>query len=69
MARMSRAEFVGWQLFFELEPFGDEWKQTGTVAAAIGGGKPSKYIPFPEPPQTAEEMEQNLLSALGGIAK
>lgn len=66
---MSRPEFVGWQLFFELEPFGEEWTQAGTVAAAMAGGKPSDYIPFPKPPQTAEEMEQVLMASLVGIPR
>lgn len=65
MDAMSAPEFRTWCLFFELEPFGDEWRQAGTVAAAMAGGKVDSYIPFPKPEQTEEEMEAILTATLG----
>lgn len=32
---MSYKEFQEWFAFYELEPFGAEWLQTGSIAAAI----------------------------------
>lgn len=31
---MSAREFTEWKEFYKLEPFGDDWHQTATIAAA-----------------------------------
>lgn len=39
---MTAAEFTDWQAFYRVEPFGDEWRQTGEICAMVGnaaGGK------------------------------
>lgn len=69
MQRMDAVEYRTWGFFFELEPFGDEWRQAGTVAAAMAGGNAEKYIPFPKPAQTSDEMEAVLMSTLVGLPK
>lgn len=66
--RMSAAEFSWWQAFYQLEPFGEEWRQTATICARVGnsaGGK-GKGVPFTiwdtmpvkeyRPPQTGEQI-------------
>lgn len=39
---MTAPELAEWRAFYVVEPFGEEWRQTGEVAAMIGnaaGGK------------------------------
>lgn len=33
--RMSSRELSEWMAFYELEPFGNDWHQTGTIASVI----------------------------------
>lgn len=35
LARMTARQLEEWKAFWELEPFGDEWRQTGVLAAAV----------------------------------
>jgi hypothetical protein len=31
---MDAAEFLDWQAYWSIEPFGDEWRQSGQIAAS-----------------------------------
>lgn len=33
--RITAREFQAWQEYYRQEPFGDDWQQAGTVAAAV----------------------------------
>ncbi len=73
MANINTIELANWKAMFELEPFGDEWKQTATVAAATnramgGNAKPEDFMP-PRivRQQSSDEMEMHLRIALGGL--
>jgi hypothetical protein len=59
--------------FYQIEPFGEPWKQAGTIAAMVGNtvGKkdgsrfePQEFYPV-KPPQTEDEIEAALMKALG----
>ena len=39
---LSAAELVYWEEFWLLEPFGDEWMQSSTIAAASMNGMGAK---------------------------
>lgn len=47
LARMTARKFQEWKAFWELEPFGDEWRQTG-VSAAASVSPHVKKTPDPE---------------------
>lgn len=73
---MDSDEYVDWMAMFQLEPFGDEWRQAATPAAAIhnamGGKKkggaftPDDFMPTGNRAQTPAEIERNLRLSLGG---
>lgn len=59
--RLSGDELDLWIAEYRIEPFGDDWLQAGSIAAAAanafgGRRKPSDYIPTPPKKQTADEM-------------
>ena len=63
LRRMSSKKIAEWQAFWELEPFGDEWRQAGTVAAAALSPHVEKgrkvtaenFIPKPSEPEEQSE--------------
>ena len=66
---MELDEFREWWAYCRyIEPFGRDWHQTGTLAAAAVAPycsrgrtpKPEDFIPIETPPQTAEEMAAEL---------
>ena len=66
---MELDEFREWWAYCRyIEPFGRDWHQTGTLAAASVAPycsrgrtpKPEDFIPIETPPQTAEEMAAEL---------
>lgn len=80
--RVDAVEFRNWQLYAEIEPFGQDWLQTGMicmlVAAANSGKKGRKWKPEDFMPitkratirrQTSEEMQQILMVWAGGGTK
>ncbi len=71
--RMDVVEFRKWMGFYLLEPFGDEWRQTGKLCASVsnsfggkeGGGKfkESDFMPTEMArEQSSEEMEAILMA-------
>lgn len=62
--RMSSHEFSEWMAFYDIEPFGDEWRQSGQIVSAIAnsnrkkGARPFKIEDFmpiaPEQPKAVE---------------
>jgi len=76
MRRISCVELRKQQAFYLLEPFGEPWRQTAALRSDIkntfggkqGGGqfKWQELMPVPHR-QTAEEMEQILMMAMGGL--
>lgn len=72
LAEMPSDELTDWMAFFRFEPFGHEWLQAGTIAAAsiraMGGkAKPEDCIPYKLTPtfMSEEEMELRLTAVLG----
>ncbi len=67
--------FAEYAAFYQLEPFGQEFEQSGQIAAQVGNtvgrkdGKQWKSTDFyPVEPQTTEdEIEGALISVLGAI--
>ena len=65
---MSVDEFAEWQAFYQLEPFGEDWRQTAYVCTMIGNGnggrgvgrpyRPRDFLPVhpPSRQQSPEEM-------------
>ena len=66
--RMDMAEFREWWAYCRfVEPFGQEWLQTGIQAAATiapyskgRSPKPTDFMPIETPPQTMAEMMEEL---------
>jgi len=67
LSEMTPRQFKEWQVFEEIEPFGDEWQQAANIAwAALNAfgktkSKPSDFMPHytRKPPprrKTPEEM-------------
>jgi hypothetical protein len=73
LSEIDTQDFIEWQGFYQLEPWGEEWMRTAficsAVEAAFGGGKfePKKYLPVREPEveQTPEQIEAFFM----GLAK
>ena len=61
------AEFAEWVAFWSIEPFGDLWRQTGSICcttALVNGNKfskPEDFMPSARKQiQSPEEMQQQL---------
>ena len=61
------AEFAEWVAFWSIEPFGDLWRQTGSICcttALVNGNKfskPEDFMPSArKQSQSPEEMQQEL---------
>lgn len=56
-----------WRAYHAVEPFGDDWQQTGTMAAAALNPhskkslKPTDFIPSYKPKQTQADMQTALM--------
>lgn len=63
---MSSVEFQEWQEYYRIEPFGDDWQQAGTIAAASVNVwskrkvKPDHFIPRTKTRKTDEEIEAQM---------
>ena len=76
-AEVDAAEFVAWREFWELEPFGEEWRQTAMVCLAMasawmkkrGGGKwdVKDFMPGRGEPveQTQEQIQRAIMGYFG----
>ena len=82
LSRMDAAELMYWEQFWLLEPFGDEWRQTCTGAAAsmqAGGMKrkdggeiqPEDLMPIQAPKRTMSEaeVERTMETAMRTLAR
>jgi hypothetical protein len=50
--RMSARELDEWMAYAAIEPFGDEWRQTGMVAAVVANGnRDARKQPQPFAPE------------------
>lgn len=56
LRRIDSAELTEWHCFAEGEPFGDEWRQTGTLAALLANTdvsgpqqQPEDFMPIAKP--------------------
>lgn len=64
-----------WRAYCALEPFGDDWQQAATIAAAAFNPhskrplKPDELIPRYRPEQTPEDMQAALMAAAREAAK
>lgn len=64
---MDAREFAEWQQLYAMEPWGDDWLQAGTVAAATVNlwskrkYKPEAFIPRAKEQQTAAEIEAAMM--------
>lgn len=71
MARkVSRRQLVEWMAFWTLEPWGDEWRRSGRLAAVMAAASGAtteveieeRFLPsYRETPQTPEEMRAVLM--------
>ena len=68
-----------WMAFFEMEPFGQEWLQAGTVAATVvnmnrdpkksAAAKPTDFIPgYKEPEPGPDEVAAKVEAYFGALA-
>lgn len=63
---IDSAEFAEWIAYSNIEPFGDDWEQAGTIAAA--GQQvwtkrkmtPEQFIPRVKTTKTVEEIQREL---------
>lgn len=80
--RIGSAEFSEWLAYYTIEPFGEraDWHRFGSLMCLLGGmftGQKQKkpdikdFIPRDplEPPQTQQEMKQNLLTWAKGVIR
>lgn len=75
--RIDALEYAEWREWWELEPFGEEWRQTATACLVMadawlkkrGGGKWQKQDFMPgrgeQPEQTPEQIEQTVMAFFG----
>lgn len=65
---MSAREFVEWQEYYAMEPFGDDWMQTATIASsnvnlwAKHKVRLERFIPRARRRKTPEEMEREMMA-------
>lgn len=45
---LSANELAEWELFWELEPWGDDWRRTGEIAATLANTAQSQRIFKPD---------------------
>ena len=64
-ACVTSAEFSEWMAYDQLDPFGNVRgdMQAGIIAAQVGGGKPSDYMPKFDAPrvQQVNEMKAKMM--------
>jgi hypothetical protein len=67
-ARMDSAEFTEWMAYNEIEPFGDEWRPSATVAAILANANSTgttfhaeDFMPVKSTPQTTSVTAQQLI--------
>jgi hypothetical protein len=76
LQELSSREISEWMAFWENEPFGDEWRQAATVAAASSmawakpGAKisPEQFMPSHPPDDEPIEDDAAFLMAWQGVA-
>lgn len=67
-AEMDAAEFAEWIEYYKIEPFGDDWLQASTVAAAGVNlwskrkVKPDAFVPRAKLRKTPQEMEAVMMA-------
>lgn len=65
--RIPYALLQEWRAYHLIEPFGDDWQQTGTIAAAAMNPhtkkslKPDDFIPRYKPNQSPEDMQAAIM--------
>jgi hypothetical protein len=63
---MDAVEFEEWKAYYRVEPFGDDWQQAGTIAAATVNTwskrkvKPEQFIPKTKARKSPEEIERQM---------
>lgn len=69
----SSAELTYWLAYYSLEPFGESWFQTGTIASALVNcfmegppAKPADFMPAGglEEAQTEEQEKRRIVAGL-----
>lgn len=81
MGLLSSRQLAEWQVYYNLEPFGEEpayWR-AGVIASVFGNAfrkkgsrpfKPSDFMPaHPEPEKTTEEKNQAIIEVFKGISE
>lgn len=71
LKRMSARQFEEWIAYFDLEPFGDDWLRTATLASLVANSNrdtekrpepftPEEFLPIqrqPEAPESEEDLD------------
>ena len=70
--RMSMDELAEWMAYYEIEPFGESWKQTAYICSMVGnaaGGKkggrpfqPDEFLPAKSRPRHRRMSGDEILS-------
>lgn len=64
LAEIDSAELAEWEAFYALEPFGQDWLQTGMLAAVNanchGGNRGKPFAPEDFTPQLRQHRAQTL---------
>lgn len=64
---MDAREFQEWQEYYRLEPWGDDWMQTGLIVSSNANlwskrkYKPEQFIPRAKQRKTPEQMEAEMM--------
>ena len=65
LTNISSAELTEWMAYYQLEPFGESWFQTGTIAAAVANAamfrEGDPFVPadfMPTDPEGATDTEE-----------
>jgi hypothetical protein len=76
MDSVELSKWIAYERYFH-GPLGDEWRQTGTLAAAMlapyvrkgQAPKPNDFVPVERPPQHKTQMEETLTRMAEAFAK
>lgn len=71
LSEIEPAQFEEWQAAYDLEPWGDDWKQAALIAATIRNSamgatgeavQPEELIPTKENRQQTDEVDEEALT-------
>ena len=72
LADMEPSQFNEWIAYHQLEPWGDEWVQTGTIAAAVHNSQGQKVSALDFIPGQSERVDgladiRESVKRIGGV--